>query len=109
MDKNEKLERLSKRYGASAKAMPMPKGPGGPGGPGGGPRGRMQGRGGKPKAVWPVLKRIMKYLAADKHKLIIAFVCVISASITNLIASYMLRPIINNFIDMRMCKYLPSA
>ena len=96
MDKAEKLERLSKRYGASAKEMPGPKGPGGPGG---GPRGRMQGRGGKPKAVWPVLKRIMKYLAADNHKLIVAFVCVITASITNLIASYMLRPIINNFIE----------
>lgn len=93
MDKTEKLERLSKRYGASAKAMPAQKGPGS------GPRGRMQGKGGKPKAVWPVLKRIMKYLASDKHKLIIAFICVITASITNLIASYMLRPIINNFIE----------
>ena len=68
MDKNAKLERLSKRYSASAKAMPTPKGPGGPG-----PRGRMQGKTGKPKEVWPSLKRILKYLAADKHKLIIAF------------------------------------
>jgi len=94
MDRNEKLERLSKRYSASARSMPVQKGPGGPG-----PRGRMQGKSGKPKEVWPALKRIMGYLAADKHKLIIAFACVIIASITNLIASYMLRPVINTFID----------
>lgn len=93
MDKKEKLERLSRRYSASAKAMPAGKGPGA------GPRGRVQGKGGKPREIWPVLKRIMGYLASDKNKLIVAFLCVIIGSITNLIASYMLRPIINNFID----------
>ncbi len=96
MDNKEKLERLSKRYGASLKAMPMPKGPVGPGG---GPGKRMQGRGGKPRDIWPVIKRIMGYLASDKRKLILAFICVIVASVTSLVASYMLRPIINNFIE----------
>ena len=92
---NPKLERLSKRYSASAKFQQAPKGPGGPG-----PRGRMQGKGGKPKNVWPSVKRILSYLAADKFKLIIAFVCVLLSSISGLVASYMLRPIINKFIDI---------
>jgi len=94
MDKKEKLERLSKRYGASAKVMPQQKGPGN------GPRGRMQqGKDGKPKASLSTLRRILGYLAEDKHKLVIALVCVVVASVTSLVASYMLRPIINNFID----------
>ncbi len=91
----KKLERLSKRYSASAKMQQAPKGPGGPG-----PRGRMQGKGGKPKNIWPSIKRILSYLAEDKVKLIIAFVCVILSSISSLAASYMLRPIINEFIEI---------
>ncbi len=87
MDKKERLERLSKRYSFSAKHIPpLPKGRG--------PR-----QGGKPKNVWPAVKRILGYLMKDKYKLMIAFLCVIIASVTSLIASYMLRPIINNFIE----------
>lgn len=95
MDKNEKLERLSRRYGASAKEMPQHKGPGN------GPRGRMQAPGGKPKKIWPVLNRILSYIAEDKPKLIVSFACVILASVSSLIAAYMLRPVINNFIDAK--------
>ena len=95
MDNEKRLERLSKRYSSSARHTPLTKGPGGPG-----PRGRMQGKGGKPKNIWPSVKRILKYLSADKYKLIIAFVCVFAASVSSLIASYMLRPIINKFIDI---------
>ena len=97
MDNKLRLERLSKRYSASARHTPPPKGPGGPG-----PRGRMQHRGGKPKDMWPAIKRILSYLSADKYKLVVAFVCVFAASISSLVASYMLRPIINEFIDIGM-------
>ena len=91
----KKLERLSKRYSTSARIQQAPKGPGGPG-----PRGRMQGKGGKPKNIWPSVKRILSYLAEDKAKLIVAFICVILSSVSALVASYMLRPIINKFIDI---------
>jgi len=97
MDNKLRLERLSKRYSASARHTPPPKGPGGPG-----PRGRMQHKGGKPKDMWPAIKRILSYLSADKYKLVVAFVCVFAASISSLAASYMLRPIINKFIDIGM-------
>ena len=66
MDNKLRLERLSKRYSASARHTHPPKGPGGPG-----PRGRMQHRGGKPKDMWPAIKRILSYLSADKYKLVI--------------------------------------
>lgn len=90
MNKKERLERLSKRYSFSAKNMPhmpMQKGR------------RQQMGGGKPKNLWPAVKRILGYLMKDKYKLMAAFLCVIIASVTSLIASYMLRPIINNFIE----------
>ncbi len=94
MNNEEKLQRLSKRYSSSAKAMPIPKGPGH------GPRGqRGQFKPGKPKNVMPAIKRILGYIASDKYKLIIAFICVILASLSSLAGAYMLRPIINTFID----------
>ncbi len=96
MNKEEKLQRLSKRYSASAKAMPMPKGPGH--GPRGGARGGNV-RGGKPKSIMPVIKRILQYISKDKYKLIIAFACVILGSLSSLAGAYMLRPIINTFIE----------
>lgn len=95
-NKQEKLERLSKRYGASAKFTLPPKGPGS-----GGPRNKnMNIKPGKPKNIWPALKRILSYLSEDKYKIIFAFVCVILSSVSALAGSYMLRPIINKFIDI---------
>ncbi len=95
MTENEKLQRLSKRYSASAKAMPMPKGPGG------GPRGARGGniKGGKPKNIMPVIKRIFGYLSKDKYKLVVALLCILASSGASLTGSYMLRPIINKFIE----------
>ncbi len=95
MNREEKLQRLSKRYSASAKAMPMPKGPGH--GPRGGRGGNI--KGGKPKSIMPVIKRILGYLSKDKYKLILAFSCVLLSSISSLAGAYMLRPIINTFIE----------
>ncbi len=96
MNNEEKLQRLSKRYSASARPMQAPKGPGN------GPRGQRGANmrsGGKPKNVMPAVKRILSYLAKDKYKLIIAFACVLVGSITSLAGAYMLRPIINTFIE----------
>lgn len=95
MTKQEKLERLSKRYSASARIQMPQKGPGGPGGP----RGRNMGKAGKPKNVIPAIKRILHYLASDKYKLLVAFICVILSGASSLTASYMLRPLINKFIE----------
>ena len=96
MNNEEKLQRLSKRYSASARPVQAPKGPGN------GPRGQRGANmrpGGKPKNVMPAVKRILSYLAKDKYKLIIAFACVLVGSITSLAGAYMLRPIINTFIE----------
>jgi len=92
MTREERLSRLSKRYSASAKMPNMPKGPGGP-------KGRNIGKGGKPKSMMPAIKRILGYLASDKYKLLIAFFCVLLSSASSLIGSYMLRPVINKFIE----------
>jgi len=95
MNENEKLQRLSKRYSASARPTQMPKGPGH-----GGPRARGQfTKPGKPKNVMPAIKRILGYLAKDKYKLVLAFACVILSSFASLAGAYMLRPIINTFIE----------
>ncbi len=91
-----KKERLIKRY--SAKSFNMPKGPGGPMGPGPGPRGRHMGKGGKPKNTIGVIKRLFGYIAKDKLKIAASFLCVIITAISTLAGSYMLRPIINNYI-----------
>lgn len=94
MNNEEKLLRLSKRYSSSARPMQAPKGPGG--GPKGG-RGNI--KGGKPKNIMPSVKRILSYIAKDRLKLVLAFVCVILASLSSLAGAYMLRPIINTFIE----------
>lgn len=93
MDMSKK-ERLIKRYSAKTFNMPnMPKGPGGPG-----RRGRQMGKGGKPKDTMAVIKRLFGYIANDKLKIAASFLCVIVTAISTLAGSYMLRPIINNYI-----------
>ncbi len=89
------LANLSKRYN-SASAV---KGPGGPGhGPGGGPRGRMRGSGGKPKDVRGAVGRLFGYVSAYKGRMAIVFICMLLRTLSALAGSYMLRPIINNYI-----------
>lgn len=51
---------------------------------------------GKPKDMRKTLSRLAKYIANDKLKLFIVFLCVMGSTIFNLIGSYMLRPIINS-------------
>ncbi len=95
------LEELSRQYN-SASAVRGPGGPGaGPGGPGpGGPggRGRNLAGGGKPKDVRGVIGRLVHYIAAYRLQMGLAFLFVILRALSSLAGSYMLRPIINNYI-----------
>lgn len=91
MNNAERLERLSQRYGSSpadgGKKMPaMHRG-----------RPNMHKKG-KPKDASKTMKRILQYISKDKYKLAMAFLFVILSSVASLAGSYMLRPIINNFI-----------
>ncbi len=91
MNNAERLERLAGRYG-SASSSTAPKMA-----PMRGNRPNMN-RKGKPKDASKTIKRIIKYISADKYKLVAAFIFVILNSVASLAGSYMLRPIINNFI-----------
>lgn len=68
-------------------------------GPGGGPGARMKGPGAKPKNTKKTLQRLMGYLKEYKFKLVIVFICVALSSVSTLLGSYMLRPIINGLGD----------
>ena len=89
------LAELQKQYNSSAhpnKPGGMPMGPGrGPGR--GGPPGAMQKS--KPKNTKNTVKRLLKYVRKYRfHILFVAF-CMLISTVTNLIGSYMLAPIIN--------------
>ncbi len=53
----------------------------------------------KPKNTKAALKRLMGYTREDRGRMVFAFICVLLSSASTLTASYMLRPIINNFIS----------
>lgn len=69
------------------------RGPGGPGGPGG-PMGERA----KVNDTKGTVKRLWQYLSADKFLIITAFFFVIMSSAFTIIASYMIRPIINGIL-----------
>ena len=50
----------------------------------------------KPKNIRSSISRLFKYVDKDKWLVIVAFLCVIISCGTNLAATYMLKPIINN-------------
>ena len=50
----------------------------------------------KPKNIRSSISRLFKYVGKDKWLVIVAFLCVIISCGTNLAATYMLKPIINN-------------
>ncbi len=92
------LESLQKRYN---KAASMEKGgmrgPGrGPGGPG--QRGR--GPGGKPKDTKKTIKRLIGYVAEYKLRLVFVVLCMLCSTGTSLVGGYILRPVINNAVDL---------
>ncbi len=99
--REERLKTLEKKYesrlnpksdapmaGAAAPAGPKVHGPGKHG-----KRGVMAG--GKPRNAKKTVGRLLGYIANQKLKLGIVFLCVIGGTIANLAGSYMLRPIIN--------------
>ncbi len=88
------LEALKKQYNKYGAAL---SGPGGPGRGGPAARARAMG-GGKPKKTKEVIMRLLGYVAKHKGKLIFALMLVVVRSVTQIAGSYMLRPIINNYI-----------
>ncbi len=95
IDENSKrLGELKKKYFKMDNTA-VGRGPGGPGGPGRG-RGRGMQPGGKPAASMATIKRLFKYLTADKALLIVASVMVLIGTVSNLAAGYILRPVIND-------------
>ncbi len=97
------LEELQKQYTSSAPA----NGKGGPGGPGrpmgpgrGGPmRGRM---GGKPKDTKKTLMRMFGYLGKFKLRLLAVLFCMLGSTLTALVASFMLSPVINRIAGVEL-------
>lgn len=89
------LEQLQKQYNSSSSAkgpggMPQGKGPGG----GPGPRGR--GAGGKPKNTKQTISRLLAYLKPHYGKMVLVLGCMLLSTVTSLIGSFMLMPIINH-------------
>ena len=90
------LKELQKQYNMSA----APGKPGMPpmGGPGRGPgRGGPPGMGpkSKPKNTKNTIKRLLKYVEKYKFHLLTVALCMLVSTVTNLIGSFMLAPIIN--------------
>ncbi len=93
------LEALKRQYNKYGAATPAGPGGHGPGPRGGGPAARARAMGdGKPKKTRHVISRLLKYMAEHKLALIVAIILVIIRSVANIAGSYMLRPIINNYI-----------
>ncbi len=88
------LQDLQRQYNKAAKDVKrgMPMGPRGGRGPGpGGPRGL----GGKPKNTGATIKRLWSYVATYKMHLLAVVFCMLFSTVTSLLGSYMLAPIIN--------------
>ena len=93
------LESLQKQY---AKASHGPGGPGGHGPRGGGPGPRGRGMGGKPKNTKHTIARLLGYLRVHTVQLILVFVCMLASTVTSLIGSYLLSPVINHIAGVPM-------
>lgn len=86
----KRIDSLKRRYGNRVATAPNKKH---------GPGARASvGREGKPKASLDTTKRLLGYLSKDKAWMIVAFICVVISTVSNLAGSYMLRPIINKYI-----------
>lgn len=91
MDDQKKAESLKRRYGRSA--APAKKR-----GLMGGPGGSRQMKGSLPKNTGATIRRLMSYLNEYKAFMGAALFCVIVSTLATLAGSYMLRPIINQYI-----------
>ena len=93
------LESLQKQYSKSSHGGPG-AGPRGGGPRGGGPRGR--GMGGKPKNAGQTIARLLKYLKPHTAALILVLICMLTHTVTALIGSYLLSPVINHIASIPM-------
>lgn len=94
------LEQLRARYNGSGSLPTGGKGGmmgRGPGGPGGGPGGRHGVRAkGKPKNTGKTVGRLFSYVRPYSMRLVLVLLCMLVSTVTSLIGSYLLAPIINN-------------
>lgn len=86
------LEELQKQYNSASHSKNGNHG--GRGGGPGGPRGQAMGKS-KPKNTKKTVKRLLSYVSKYKFLLIIVLFCLLLSTVTNLIGSFMLAPIIN--------------
>ncbi|MGO4970442.1 ABC transporter ATP-binding protein [[Clostridium] aminophilum] len=90
MISEKRVESLRRRYGKRKAAAPSGFRRHGPG--------AVREKTKRPGDTREVIRRLFRYLEADRAGMIIAFLCVIAGTVTNLGGAYMLRPIINTYI-----------
>ena len=93
------LQDLQKQY---AKSSHGPGGPGGHGPRGGGPGPRGRGMGGKPKNTKTTIVRLLGYLRPHAPALVLVLICMLASTVTSLIGSYLLSPVINHIAGVEM-------
>ncbi|MBQ9134919.1 MAG: ABC transporter ATP-binding protein [Lachnospiraceae bacterium] len=95
---SQRAERLQKKYGGHS-APQNTKKELNIAGPGGRNRGMAMGMTGKPKDMKKTIVRLVRYLAHERVMFIVALCCALIYTAASLAASYMLRPLINEFIE----------
>ncbi|MBO5165054.1 MAG: ABC transporter ATP-binding protein [Lachnospiraceae bacterium] len=95
---SQRAERLQKKYGGHS-APQNTKKELNIAGPGGRNRGMAMGMTGKPKDMKKTIVRLVRYLAHERVMFIVALCCALIYTMASLAASYMLRPLINEFIE----------
>ena len=86
------LEKLQEQYNAEARQS-APKHRGMP--KRGGPRGIS---GGKPKDAKKTIRRLLGYIWPYRFRLLLVIVCMLVSTVSSLVSSYILRPIINSLV-----------
>lgn len=89
------LENLRRRYNRSASFQGAKMG-----GPRMGPGRGMVPAKGKPKNTKAIIKRLGGYLYPHRFKLVAVILCMFLSTLSSLTGSYMLRPILNDYIDV---------
>ena len=97
--KTRNLEELSRRYNTNPHAKNNGRGPAAPMGPGRGHGGARGMASGKPKNTKATVSRLLGYISAYKWRLAIVLLCMLGATVSQLIGGYMLRPIINEIAN----------
>lgn len=90
MLEERRIDSLKRRYGNRVAAAPKRQQQRGPGMPSVG--------GGMPKQRKETIRRLLNYLEKDRIGMVVALLCVVLSTATNLAGAYLLRPIINRYI-----------